>query len=916
MRLQFDANQDYQLAAIDSVVNLFDGQTPVENTLSVFNSAGIAASANRLDLSEEAILDNLQKVQTANGLAADSALGVLTGEIETTDGILPVRYPNFSIEMETGTGKTYVYVRTALQLAATYGMRKYMIVVPSIAIREGVLKTFEMTAAHFKKLFGNLPYRQQVYDSGDPQISKGFAGNNSVEFLIITMQAFNREANIIRQKDRDQSGGIPLIAWLQAARPILILDEPQNFKSENAEAALASLNPLFALRYSATHPPEKAFNRVYRLSPYEAYRRRLVKRIEVAGIQQVGSTSAVFMRLEGIEASAKTVKAKVRLNVMDSSGNVKEKVVTLKDDSKLESLTNLPDYRDYEVEYISRQENAVAFKGSGGVLVMGEARGEDKEAIFDAQIRYTIEEHFRKQAKMKAQGIKVLSLFFIDRVANYAAEDGVIRRLFNRAFDDLRMNYEDWRDMNAESVQGAYFARKGKAGDGEYEDSTSGDADKDRLAYDLIMRDKETLLTFAAPDDDDETQRKRQVCFLFSHSALREGWDNPNVFQICTLSHTQSPIRKRQEIGRGVRLCVNQQGERIRDDRLNVLTVIANQSYEAYISTLQSELDKDYGVSEMPPAPVNARERVQVQLNKQIYELSKDFKDLWEQIKQKTRYAVRVDTKTMLDAAVQALNAESIAPPRVTVAVSEVDVSDTEESFVGYVKRTERTVSRQSADGNALNLVDTMQHMLQFTNPPVRLTRQSLLAVFQRLDPERQQEALVNPQAFASLAVRTIRAKLADQLVDGIRYHKINGDVYEMTRFEGEIESWKEYLVPAEKSVYDHVIVESEIERQFVNDLENEYKKIVLAYVKLPSWFTVPTPIGNYTPDWAIVTKDTPSSVKHLYFVSETKSTLNLDELRPDEARKIKCGKAHFQGALGLRFKHVTSVKELFDKPS
>lgn len=909
MQIRFEANQDYQLAAINAVADLFDGQPYIENSLQLLETGGFALIANRLNIAEADILANLQAVQAENNLVPDTALQYIEAKTETADGEMTVRFPNFSVEMETGTGKTYVYIRTALELARRYGLHKFVTVVPTVAIREGVLKTFQMTAAHFRELFSNLPYRYTVYDSGNLSRLRQFAEATTVEFLIITIDSFNKDANVIRQKDRDQMQGVPALYLLQATRPILILDEPQNFKTEAREQALASLNPLFALRYSATHPRGKEFNRVYRLTPYEAYRRRLVKRIEVAGVQQVGSTSSVFMRLDAVETAKRTVTAKIALHVLGRNGTVQEKALTLKPDGQsLQTVTNLPDYAPYIIEEISIPDQSVTFT-NGHVLRVGDTTGADKEAIFDAQIRYTIEEHFRKQRRLNQQAIKALSLFFIDRVDNYVLEGGVIRRLFKHAFDDLKAKYPEWQDVDAEAVQGAYFAQKRtKTGDVQFEESKTGESERDKEAYDLIMRDKETLLTFPSPDDDEETRRKRQVCFIFSHSALREGWDNPNVFQICTLNQSVSDMRKRQEIGRGVRLPVDQQGERVRDERLNILTVVANQSYEDYVQTLQREVEEEYGIDGAPPKPTNARERGIARLNRRVYELSPEFHDLWERIKQKTRYAVQIDTEKLLSDVVNELNRLSIAPPHVEIMTSLVDVQ-AEDEFRALAMGIPKTVSRQSARGKSQNIVEVMLHMLQFTNPPVRITRQTLLSVLFRLNQDRQREAMDNPQEFASVAVRLIRNKLADQLVDGIKYERIN-EWYEMTQFVSEIESWQEYLVPTSNALYDHVIVDSEVERRFVEDLENKYRLLVKAYVKLPSWFVVPTPVGNYNPDWAIVAENNGS--ERLYFVSETKSTTIYDELRPDEARKIRCGQKHFEDTLGVSYRHITSADELF----
>lgn len=898
MQMQFEGDQEYQLKAIAAVTDLFQGQPKNEHVLQFLGQGGFQIVANQLVLAEEELLANTQAVQGGNGLVPSPTLSHLAATIDGPNGPTEVRFPNFSIEMETGTGKTYVYIRTALELARRFGLLKFIIVVPSVAIREGVLKTFQMTARHFRSLFSNMPYRWSVYDSGNLSRLRQFADVDHVDFMIMTIASFDRDVNVIRQKGRDQMGGIPALHVVQAARPILILDEPQNFSSQGREGALASLNPLFALRYSATHAKDKLFNLVYRLTPFDAYRLRLVKRIEVAGVEQVGSGAPAFMRLDAVGTAKRTLTARFTLHILAANGTLREKAFTLKPDGKpLDAVTNLPDYAGYVISEISIIEQAVYFT-NGRMVTVGETTGADRAAFFDAQIRTTIEEHFKKQRRLRQYGIKVLSLFFIDRVASYAEDDGLIRRLFTAAFNDLKMNYEEWAGSEAEAVQGAYFAqRRIRSGDVLLEESKTGESERDREAYDLIMRDKEALLTFASESDSPEVQRRRQVCFLFSHSALREGWDNPNVFQICTLNQTTSQTRKRQEIGRGVRLCVNQAGQRVRDERLNVLTVVANQSYEAYVRALQDEVAADYGLV-APPQPENARERGVARLNPSIFTLSDDFQKLWEQIKTKTRYAVQVDSAALVADVVVQLNLTPIAPPRVQVSKSLVDVGD-EDTFTALAVGLPRFMAASGLVQQA-NLVDIVGHMLRAVNPPVRITRATLIRLLRGLSLTRQREAAANPAEFSALAGRLIRAALNRQLVEGIRYHRIDA-WYEMSQFAETIESWREHLVPAHLSVYDHVVIDSEVERRFVNGLEGPYRALVRAYVKLPPWFTVPTPIGHYRPDWAIVVSRSVGEAERLYFVAETKGTAMLEALRADEAAKIACGKAHFS-ELGVPF--------------
>ena len=893
MQFKFEANQEFQLQAIESVVTLLEGQPRLQPELRLSLGTGFAAIANRLDLRAEDILQNLQTVQKNNGLDVDNELKVIEKEIETVNGKRNGRFFNFSVEMETGTGKTYVYLRTAFELHRRYGLRKYVVVVPSVAVREGVLKTLQITEKHFRELYDNVPCRYYAYDSANLSQIRQFALSDGIEIMVMTIDSFNKASNVIHQTTDRLQGETP-VHLVQAARPILILDEPQNMESELRVAALAALNPLFALRYSATH--RNPYNLVYRLTPYEAYRQELVKRIEVAGVEKEADENQVFLRVEAVKSEKKTVTASLAVHKLMKTGAVKEQVVTVKPGDSLEKKVNRTEYADFVVEEIDVANQSVLFV-NGTELRVGEARGADKEAIFDAQIRYTISEHFRKQKRLREHGIKVLSLFFIDRVDNYAREDGVIRKLFDKAYNELRANSE-FKDIEPEKLQAAYFAsRKTKTGEIVYEDSKTGETEKDRQAYDLIMKDKERLLSF------DES-----TCFIFSHSALREGWDSPNVFQICTLNQSASEMKKRQEIGRGVRLAINQQGDRVHDEHVNVLTVIANESYEEYVGQYQSEVEAEFGAEHAGPRPANARQRSVAKLKKQ-WLLKPEFQELWERIKHKTRYMVKIDSQKLLADVLEELNQKEIREPHITVGKARVEVEG--EQFVS-IHVAEREAPYQAEKKLQANLTEIMSSLLERTTPPMRLTRKTLLDIFLQSRPEIQRAALENPFEFASIAVQIIKEKLADQLIDGIQYEKIN-EWYEMTQFE-DIPSWEDNLIPAKNSIYDHVVYESDtVEREFVLGLE--HRDDVKLYVKLPRWFTIPTPVGEYNPDWAIVLEGRDEhgdkTEDMLYLVRETKSTRNLDDLRPDERRKIQSGKRHFKDALDVDFEVVTNTKEL-----
>lgn len=904
MEFKFDPNQEFQTRAIELVTDLLEGQPRVQVELSLALGAGLAAIPNRLDLDENTLLANLRSVQEQTGLTPDEALQCIEETIETAGGSKEARFPNFSVEMETGTGKTYVYLRTALELYQRYGMRKFIVVVPSVAIREGVLKTMRITERHLLELYGNPPYRYYVYNSENLSQVRQFALSDGVEMMVMTIDSFNKASNVINQSTDRLQGETP-IHLIQAARPILILDEPQNMESELRVKALSALDPLLALRYSATH--RNPYNVVYRLTPFEAYRQSLVKRIEVASVVREDDANQPFIRLEEISTKKNTITARVALHRLMKSGVVKEQVARVKHGDSLEEKAGRPEYTGFVVDEISPAGRYVRFTNNVE-LNIGEAKGADREAIFEAQIRYTVEEHLRRQARLRPHGIKVLSLFFIDRVDNYAQEDGIIRRLFVKGFNELKQAHPEWEGVSPDDVQAAYFAEKRRRGGiVEMLDSVTGESKADEAAYDLIMRDKERLLSFDEP-----------VAFIFSHSALREGWDNPNVFQICTLNQTASEIKKRQEVGRGVRLAVDQNGDRMHDERVNVLTVVANESYERYVEKLQTEIEEEYGKDALPPKPVDARKRGTARLRKE-YLLKPEFKELWERIKHKTRYVVKIDTENLLDDVVPSVDKMEIRPPRVTVTKAQVQVGK-EDVFEVLQMSAAKTAVGLAGRYPLPNLIAIMENLMERTTPPVRLTRRTLLEVFRRTS--NKQAVLDNPHEFALGAVRIIKEKVADHLIKGIRYEKID-DWYEMSQLEAEdvVSSWQEYLVPARRSVYDHVEIDSpasdprdSIEWKFVEGLEA--RDDVKLYLKLPRWFTVKTPVGDYNPDWAIVMEERdehgePTGKPRLYLVRETKGENWRTDLRPDERRKIVCGERHFKDALGVDYKVVSKAGEL-----
>ena len=880
MKFEFDANQDYQRDAIDAVVKLFEGQIPFRTTLQFSGESNFTTIPNCLDLDSDQISDRLKEIQEANGIEVDEF---------SMNG-----FPNFSVEMETGTGKTYIYLRTVLELFQNYGMRKFIVVVPSVAIREGVLKTLQITESHFRELYDNLPYRYYVYDSEKLSQVRQFSLSDSIEIMVITIASFNQPSKNVIHKSTDRLPGDIPINFIRATHPILILDEPQRMESDLSVEALSSLSPLFALRYSATH--KTPHNRVYCLTPYDAYREGLVKRIEVAGIEESANTNRAFVQVKSVQSQKRRVTAKLVVHKLMKNGTVKQTTLIFKQGDDLEEKTNLPQYQGYRIREIDLEWNEVHFDNNV-VLGAGETHGADKTAIFEAQIRYTIEEHFRRQKRLKDANLKVLSLFFIDKVDNYAGKDPLIRKLFDKCFNELRQEdrYSEWREKQPKDVQAAYFAKSQKGSEEPIYEDTKGDAEKDREAYQLIMKDKERLLSF------DESR-----CFIFSHSALREGWDSPNVFQICTLNQTVSEIKKRQEIGRGVRLAVNQEGKRVHDEKLNVLTVVANDSYTNYVRQLQTEVQDEFGTTDSMPKPKNARERDVAKLQKAMI-LTPEFEALWNRIKHKTRYKVQIDTEKLVKEVVKTLDETNIQLPQITISKGKVRVDEDNEFDVDHIADSSFAY-RLSGRANVLK---SIEHRLAHTTPAMKLTRRTLLEILKRT--QNQQAALDSPPEFAKVVVEKIRQKIINQLIDGIKYEKI-GETYEMRQFDCELESWKDCMVPASRSIYDHVIWDSGVEKEFVEGLER--RDDIILYLKLPAFFTVPTPIGNYNPDWAIVKEDRdahgePTGQRKLYLVRETKSTTDSEKLRHHEEWKIDCGRRHFCDALNVDYEVVTSAEEV-----
>ncbi|OGF64927.1 MAG: DEAD/DEAH box helicase [Candidatus Fischerbacteria bacterium RBG_13_37_8] len=873
MKLHFDQNQQFQLDAINSIVGIFEGQ-PLSHgnfNFSISNESYFVPDGgigNRLMLSEQQIFENVKNIQRKNDLAISAKL----------DG------KNFSVEMETGTGKTYVYLRTIYELNKKYGFKKFVIVVPSIAIREGVLKNLEITFEHFQNLYDKTPVNFDVYDSRRISNLRNFAINNNIQILVINIDSFAKDENIIN-KPNDKITGKRPIEFVQATSPIVIVDEPQNMETEIRRKAIENLNPLCTLRYSATHT--NIYNMVYSLDPVKAYDLGLVKQIEVDSIVTENDFNEAFICLEKVIAAKTKTSAKIKIDVNTSNG-VKRKIVTAKVGDDLYDLSNMRDiYKDgYIINGIDVGDKFIELSNGETVLV-GDTLGKLSDEIMKVQIKKTVEEHFIKERKFKDKGIKVLSLFFINRVANYRSYDAdgnPVKGKFALWFEDIYQEisrkslYKDVIPFEANEVHNGYFSQDKK---GKWSD-TKGNTLADNDTFKLIMKNKERLLDINEP-----------LRFIFSHSALREGWDNPNVFQICTLNETRSELKKRQEIGRGLRLSVNQDGNRIHNTNINRLTIIANEAYEDFARQLQMEIEEECGVS-FKGRIKNRQERATVNYRKG-FELDEKFKTIWDKIKNHTTYKVDYNTPDLIKKASKAIS-QIPAIKRAVIKTTKAALEFDDAGIVSEIKASYST---------ALDGIFSIPDVLSYIQEKTELTRSTILEIL--LQSGRTGDIMINPQLFFDSAVSTINDVLTELMIDGIKYEKIGTKEYEMRLFEDfeiHINELTFQISKKDKTIYSNLIpLDSNIEYDFAKECEN--RDDIEFYFKLPFWFKIQTPIGNYNPDWALIKKNE----KTIYFVAETKSA--GQELKTTEKRKIKCGKAHFNEFEDVEYRQISTVSEL-----
>lgn len=991
MKLKFK-HQKFQADAAKAVVDVFAGQPYLtanylidrgdEKMGTVIDDPYFTGWCNQPivpQLSDNIILENLNKVQRVNLIAPSPKL----------EG----RY-NLTIEMETGVGKTYTYIKTMYELNKHYGWSKFIVVVPSIAIREGVYKSFTVTQEHFAEEYGKK-IRFFIYNSAQLTNIDQFASDSAMQVMIINSQAFNAKGKDTRRiyMKLDEFRSRKPIDIIAKTNPILIIDEPQSVEGKQTKERLKEFNPLITLRYSATHKADSIYNMVYRLDAMEAYNKRLVKKIAVKGVSQSGTTATEgFVYLESINLSDKNPTATISFYYKGKT--IRQVTRKVSEGFNLYDNSNsMEEYKDrYTITSIDGRDNSVQF-ANGIKFYAGEVVGAVNETqLRRIQIRETILSHIERERKLFYKGIKVLSLFFIDEVVHYRkydksgnAEKGGFAKIFEEEYNDIINHFQPefgeeeylkyLEAIKAEDTHAGYFSidKKGKMIDSKVGrgKETSDDVD----AYDLIMKNKELLL--------DRNPQRSPVRFIFSHSALREGWDNPNVFQICTLKQSASEVRKRQEVGRGLRLCVNQDGERMDAGVLgadvhnvNVLTVVASESYESFAKGLQTELaeavadrpvkvtaalfegkvikdlqgneqvidnelasaiifdlvkqdyvDKKHTLTDKfyedrkngtvkvaeevrdckddiinildsvynskAMLPENARSNnVELHIDRNKLAMP-EFKALWQKINAKSVYVVDFNTDELIKNAVNVLNAKlrinKIYFKVETGVMEQIESKEALEKGNAFIKEQNATYgSNKKIAVNSSVKYDLIGKLVEATG----LTRKDIVRILTGIEKPVFDQFKDNPEEFIIKAAGLINDEKATAVIQHITYNmldeKYDTDIFTEPTMKGKLDV---NAVKTKKHLYDHVLYDSANEKNFAQELDANND--VAVYVKLPNGFYISTPVGKYNPDWAIAFYE--GSVKHIYFVAETKGALSSLQLRDIEKAKIHCAKEHFK---------------------
>lgn len=1011
MKLQFK-HQKFQADAAKAVVDVFAGQPYLTPSYMMDRGSGYYQqtiteeqdytgwSNQKIvpELNDRLILEHINTIQRANQIKPSMKL----------EG----RF-NLTIEMETGVGKTYTYIKTMYELNRAYGWSKFIVVVPSIAIREGVYKSFQVTQEHFAEEYGKK-IRFFIYNSTQLTEIDRFASDNSINVMIINSQAFNAKGKDARRiyMKLDEFRSRRPIDIIAKTNPIVIIDEPQSVEGKQTKENLKQFNPLMTLRYSATHKSDSIYNMIYRLDAMEAYNKRLVKKIAVKGITESGSTATEsYIYLESINLSKAAPTATIQFDMKGATG-IRKITRTVSEGYNLyDNSGQMEEYKQgFVVSRIDGRDDSVEFI-NGIKLYAGDVIGKvSEDQLRRIQIRETILSHIQRERELFYKGIKVLSLFFIDEVAKYKQYDaagqpmnGSYAEMFEEEYQDVISNLQigigedDYMKylsaISADKTHAGYFSidKKGKMIDSKVarKETTTDDVD----AYDLIMKNKELLL--------DRNPKKSPVRFIFSHSALREGWDNPNVFQICTLKQSSSDVRKRQEVGRGLRLCVNQDGERMDTNVLgndvhnvNVLTVIASESYDSFANGLQKEIAE--AVADRPKAvtaelfigkvikddkgneqvvdgdtgraihfdlivngyidkkgvltdkyyedkangelkiaeevadsaasvieiidsiydsramqPENARSNnVELEVDESKLAMP-EFKALWAKINSKSVYVVDFDTDELvrksIDSLDRKLRVSKIYFKVETGAMEQIKSKEELVSGASFVKE------KSASYGNVIAVSSNVKYdLIGKLVDETGLTRKAIVQILQRIKPETFEQFKINPEEFIIKAATIINDEKATAIIEHITYDvmddKYGTDVFTDPTIKGRLGV---NAMKAKKHLYDHIVYDSSNEQAFATELDTNTN--VAVYVKLPDGFYISTPVGHYNPDWAIAFYE--GTVKHIYFVAETKGSMNSMQLRLIEESKIHCAREHFKAISNgeVVYDVVDSYKTLLD---
>ena len=1007
MKFKFKIQQ-YQTDAVEQTVNVFAGQPSKTNAQYrrdlgktngriVYDEEYVGWRNNDVELNERQLLDNIKKMQVESNIPQSKLLS-------KPDGLGACV---LDIEMETGTGKTYVYIKTMFELSKRYGWSKFIVVVPSIAIREGVYKSFTMLEDHFMEQYGKKA-RFFIYDSGNLTQIDSFSSDAAINVMIINTQAFARDfkedgknkVSLIMYTKRDNFQSRRPIDVIAANRPIIIMDEPQKMEGAATQRALKNFKPLFVLNYSATH--KTSHNCIYALDAYDAYRQRLVKKIQVKGItlqNLLGSQAYIYFD-NIILSKNHAPEVKLEIEVQGATAARRQTCKFSQGDS-LYDISKLPAYKEFVITEINAYTNTIYFR-NGDKLRKGEVMGDVSEkTIQQIQIRETVASHFEKERELFRQGIKTLSLFFIDEVANYKSYDEqgeVVKGQLWQMFEEEYMRYlnenislfeDDYqkylRKFSVGQVHNGYFSidKKGHAINSEVKRGET--ISSDISAYDLILKDKERLLSF------DEPTR-----FIFSHSALREGWDNPNVFQICTLRHANSATAKRQEVGRGLRICVDQQGNRMDAERLgdsvhdiNKLTVIANESYSSFVEDLQKETrealrerpkqatvayfegktfkvgEEQHTISAMEAASIvnylfendytddkgnilqsyheDMQQENLVPLGKKLQPIAEqvhrmiqgifeptalegmiedandkaevvndklnanaqkeEFKKLWAQINHRYVYTVHYDSEELIKKSIAAIDKDlTVTRLRYVVTTGEQGEGT---DFDGDQHTRRQEMREVSTSTVPYDLVGDIAR-------GATLTRRTVVRILKGILPARLLMFKNNPEEFIRKVVRLIKEQKATMIVEHISYN-VTADTYDTDIFTQEKSRQSvDKAYPAKKHILDYVFSDSKGERDFAEDLDKADE--VCVYAKLPRTFQIPTPVGNYAPDWAIAFNDN-MGIKHIFFIAETKGSMDSMQLKGVEKAKIDCAKKLFNeiSTSNVRYHEVSSYDKLLE---